>query len=169
MVGLLSTPLAQADLAPARYREILTRIEASLRRAPYDNGLWRDHGISLYRTGECAKAIETLQQHFAQQGDEDAAGLATIAMARSRLGERDRARVDLGRATILWKQQRAPDPIASHHGPGPQGSDATRGRWRCRSGSVRDGHCRRSSLEEATAERLMPLTGSFQKGLELRH
>jgi WD40 repeat protein/serine/threonine protein kinase len=112
VVGRLSTPLAQADLPPARYREILARVESSLRRAPYNNSLWRDHGIGLYRTGEFAKAIETLQQHFAQQGDEDAAGLATIAMAYHRLGQPDQAQAALARARILWKQQQPPDPIA---------------------------------------------------------
>ena len=112
VVGRLSAPLAQADLTPDRYREIVARVETGLRRAPYDNGLWRDHGIGLYRTGEFAKAIETLQQHFVQQGDEDAAGLATIAMAYHRLGQPDRARAELARARILWKQQQPPDPIA---------------------------------------------------------
>jgi predicted Zn-dependent protease len=112
VVGLLSIPLAQADLAPVRYREILARVEASLRRTPYNNSLWRDYGICLYRTGEYAKAIETLQRHFVQQGDEDAAGLATIAMAYHRLGQSDRARAELARARILWKQQQPPDPIA---------------------------------------------------------
>ena len=56
--------------------------------------------------------IETLQQHFARQGDEDAAGLATIAMAYQRLGQPDRARAELARARVLWKQQQPPDPIA---------------------------------------------------------
>jgi dipeptidyl aminopeptidase/acylaminoacyl peptidase len=112
VVGLLTTPLARSDLAPARYREVLARIEASLRRAPYDNSLWRDYGIALYRTGAYANAIETLQQHFRQQSDEDAAGLATIAMAYHRLGQRDRARLALARGMVLWKQQRPPDPIA---------------------------------------------------------
>jgi WD40 repeat protein len=113
VVGRLSMPLAQADLAPARYREILARVESSLRRTPYDNSLWRDYGIALYRTGEYAKAIVTLQQHFVQQGDEDATGLATIAMAHHRLGQSDRARAALARATILWKQQQPPDPVAT--------------------------------------------------------
>jgi WD40 repeat protein/serine/threonine protein kinase len=112
VVGRVSTPLAQADLPPDRYREILARVESSLRRAPYDNSLWRDHGISLYRTGQFAKAIETLQQHFVRQGDEDAASLATIAMAYHRLGQLERARVELARARVLWKQQQPPDPIA---------------------------------------------------------
>ena len=112
IVGRLSTPLGQADLPPDRYREILTRVESSLRRAPYNNTLWREHGISLYRTGEFAKAIDTLHQHFVRQGDEDAASLATIAMAYQRLGQPDRARSELARARILWKQQQPPDPIA---------------------------------------------------------
>jgi WD40 repeat protein/predicted Ser/Thr protein kinase len=112
IVGRLSTPLGQADLPPERYREILTRVESSLSRAPYNNTLWRDYGISLYRTGEFAKAIDTLHKHFGQQGDEDTASLATIAMAYHRLGQPDRARAELARARILWKQQRPPDPIA---------------------------------------------------------
>jgi eukaryotic-like serine/threonine-protein kinase len=113
VVGRLNTPLAQPGLAPARYREVLARVESSLRRAPYDNSLSRDYGIGLYRSGEFAKAIETLHQHFVRQGDEDAAGLATIAMAYHRLGQSDRARVALVRAKILWKQQQPPDPIAA--------------------------------------------------------
>ena len=112
IVSRLSTPLAQAELPPARYREILARVESSLGRAPYDNSLSRDHGIALYRTGEFAKAIETVQHHFVRQGGEDAAGLATIAMAYHRLGQPDRARAELARARLLWKQQRPPDPIA---------------------------------------------------------
>ncbi|MGH9315453.1 MAG: protein kinase domain-containing protein [Vicinamibacterales bacterium] len=112
VVGRLSTPLTQADLSPARYREILDTVETGLRRAPYNNSLWRDYGIGLYRTGNYAKAIETLQQHFARQGDEEAAGLATIAMAYHRLGQSDRARVELARARVLWRRQQPPDPIA---------------------------------------------------------
>lgn len=112
MVGRLSTPLTQVDLPPARYREILDKVEAGLQRAPYNNSLWRDYGLGLYRTGDYAKAIEILQRHFVRQGDEEAAGLATIAMAYHRLGQSDRARVELARARVLWRRQQPPDPIA---------------------------------------------------------
>ncbi|HXW04953.1 MAG TPA: protein kinase [Vicinamibacterales bacterium] len=112
LVGRLSLPLARADQTAARYREILTSVETCLRRAPYNNGLWRDFGIGLYRTGEYARAIETLQQHFARQGDEEAAGLGAIAMAYYRLGRYDQARDVLTRARRLWKEQQPPDPVA---------------------------------------------------------
>jgi WD40 repeat protein/tetratricopeptide (TPR) repeat protein len=59
-------------------------------------------GVAQYRVGQFAEAVASLEKSMAIEG-EGPHNLLFLAMARSRLGQVDRARADFGRAMQRWR------------------------------------------------------------------
>jgi len=71
-------------------------------------------GVALYRAGQYAEAIPTLERSLtAGEGQSDAFDLFFLAMARHRLGQTVQARDAFDRALHWWRDQKPlPDPDA---------------------------------------------------------
>ena len=93
--GPVATRDAERALALAR-----KAVELTPGAAIYLNTL----GVALYRKGQYAEAIATLEKSLAaSKGQSDAFDLYFLAMARHSLGQITRARVDLDRA-VRWQR-----------------------------------------------------------------
>ncbi len=100
--------VSQPDAAMEAYRLALEQAETACRLVPDNVNFLYTLGVAQYRTGHYREAVATLTEsdRINSEGPSGSqpADLAFRALAHHRLGERDRARADLGRLRALMRK-----------------------------------------------------------------
>ena len=105
-----------------RVEQLAERAVQGTEQHPYYRFFVLARGLTLYRAGRPAQAVEWLER-FAPRADGvhwDATAFAVLAMARHRLDRPDEARTNLAQAKAILKQK-MPDP--------PRGTPFDAGNW----------------------------------------
>jgi WD40 repeat protein/tetratricopeptide (TPR) repeat protein len=101
---LATGPAALRD--PERALELARKVVA---QGPGVANYLNTLGVAQYRVGQFAEAVVSLEKSMAIEG-EGPHNLLFLAMARSQLGQVDRARADFGRAMRGWRDRIVSDP-----------------------------------------------------------
>jgi tetratricopeptide (TPR) repeat protein len=97
---------------PASLRDLEWALELARKnvaQAPGVANYLNTLGVAQYRVGQFAEAVASLEKSMAIEG-EGPYNLLFLTMARSRLGQVDRARADFGRAMRGWRDVIVSDP-----------------------------------------------------------